>query len=48
VPEWGRVADVLNNNLGAVYVAPIEDPPALLDQTNAEIQAILDEYWASR
>jgi multiple sugar transport system substrate-binding protein len=48
VPEWGRVADVLNNNLGAVYVAPIEDPQALLDQTNTEIQAILDEYWASR
>jgi multiple sugar transport system substrate-binding protein len=47
VPEWGRINDIMNNNLGAVYQEPI-DAQAVLDQTNAEIQAVLDEYWASQ
>jgi multiple sugar transport system substrate-binding protein len=47
VPEWGRVNDIMNNNLGAVYQEPI-DVQTVLDQTNAEIQAVLDEYWANQ
>lgn len=45
VPEWGRINDVLNNNFSAVYLGPI-DARAVLDQTNQEVQQILDEYWA--
>ncbi|MCS6827929.1 MAG: extracellular solute-binding protein [Caldilinea sp.] len=45
VPEWGRINDVLNNNFSAVYLGPI-DAQAVLDQTNREVQQILDEYWA--
>jgi multiple sugar transport system substrate-binding protein len=47
VPEWGRINDIMNNNLGAVYQEPL-DAQAVLDQTNAEIQAVLDEYWANQ
>jgi multiple sugar transport system substrate-binding protein len=47
VPEWGRVSDIMTTNVGAVYQSPI-DAQALLDQTNAEIQAVLDEYWAGQ
>jgi multiple sugar transport system substrate-binding protein len=48
VPEWGRVQDAIENSFGAVYVAPIEDPQAHLDQANEEVQKILDEYWAKQ
>ncbi len=47
VPEWGRINDIMNNNTGAVYQEPI-DAQALLDQTNEEIQAVLDEHWANQ
>jgi multiple sugar transport system substrate-binding protein len=47
-PEWGRVQDVMENSFGQVYVGPIDDPQAVLDQANEEIQAILDEYWAGQ
>lgn len=47
VPEWGRVSDIMTTNVGAVYQSPI-DAQAVLDQTNEEIQAVLDEYWAGQ
>ncbi len=48
VPEWGRVEDVMNNALSLVYSGEEKDAQVILDQANAEIQAILDEYWASQ
>jgi multiple sugar transport system substrate-binding protein len=47
-PEWGRVQEAMENAFGQVYVGPIDDPQAVLDQANEEIQAILDEYWAGQ
>lgn len=48
MPEWGRMQDVIENAFGAVYVEKIEDVPAFMDATNAELQAILDEYWTDQ
>ncbi len=48
MPEWGRMQDVIENAFGSVFVEQIEDVPAFMDLTNAELQAILDEYWANR
>ena len=47
VPEWGRINDIMNNNVGAVYQAPL-DAQQVLDDTNAEIQKVLDDYWAAQ
>lgn len=47
VPEWGRVAEIMDNALGTVFVEPV-DAQSLLDETNAELQAVLDEYWANQ
>ncbi len=48
VPEWGRVADTLNNSLSLIYSGENTDAQAVLDQANTDIQAILDEYWAGQ
>jgi multiple sugar transport system substrate-binding protein len=48
VPEWGRVADAMNNALDLVYSGENTDAQAVLDEANDTIQAILDEYWASQ
>lgn len=47
VPEWGRVNDVMNNNISAVYLGPV-DAQAVLEQTNQELQQIFDDYWAKQ
>jgi len=47
-PEPARVMDVINNTQSLVMVEQLLDAQGLLDQANAEIQAILDEYWASQ
>jgi len=47
VPEWGRVGDTMNYALELLYTGQEKDAQVLLDQANAEIQKILDEYWAS-
>ncbi len=48
MPEWARIHDTLENGFGIVYVEQVENPKDLLDQINGEVQAILDEYWASK
>jgi multiple sugar transport system substrate-binding protein len=48
VPEWGRVAELLDSRLGAVYTQPVDDVEALMNEVNSELQAILDEYWANK
>ncbi len=48
VPEWGRVSDALNNAGSLVTSGTNTDAKAVLDAANAEVQAILDEYWASQ
>lgn len=48
VPEWGRVNDALNNAGSLVTSGTNTDAKAVLDAANAELQAILDEYWASQ
>ncbi len=46
VPEWGRIAESMDNGvMGAVHAEPIDDVAAQMDQVNDEVQAILDEYW---
>jgi multiple sugar transport system substrate-binding protein len=48
VPEWGRVEDVLANTQTLIYTGQADDAQKLMDETNAEIQKILDEYWAKQ
>jgi multiple sugar transport system substrate-binding protein len=46
VPEWGRVDDAINNALTLIYSGENKDGKAVLDEANAAIQGILDEYWS--
>ena len=46
-PEPARVMDVINNTQSLVMIEQPLDAKGLLDQANAEIQKILDEYWAT-
>jgi multiple sugar transport system substrate-binding protein len=48
IPEWGRIADALNNSLSIIYSGEQTDAKAVLDQVNADVQAILDDYWAAQ
>jgi len=48
VPEWGRVEDVLNNVQSLIYTSQVDDAQQALDEANAEVQKILDEYWAKQ
>ena len=47
VPEWGKVNDTLNNLQSILYTEADADVPALMEQGNQDLQAILDEYWAN-
>jgi multiple sugar transport system substrate-binding protein len=48
VPDVGRVNEILANALSKLMTeGENHDAQSLLDETNAEVQAILDEYWAS-
>ena len=47
VPEWARVDDIMNFAYEQAISEPI-DAQAVLDDANAQIQAILDEYNASK
>ena len=48
VPEYGRVDEILANAIDLIYTGENTDAQAVLDQANAEIQQILDEYWANQ
>jgi multiple sugar transport system substrate-binding protein len=44
VPEWSRVEEILGNSSSLVYTGEEKDAQVILDQANAEIQVILDNY----
>ena len=48
VPEYNKIEDVLENARSLIYSGENKDAKAVLDQANAEIQKILDEFWASK
>ena len=49
LPEIGRVGDVLQADVfDVVFTEQIDDTDALLNEINANIQAIFDEYWAGQ
>jgi len=48
VPEWGKVEDAVNYAVELIYTGENTDARAVLDEANATIQGILDEYWASQ
>lgn len=48
VPQWGRVADAMNNALDQIYSGVETDAQVVLDQANDEIQSSLDEYWSKQ
>ncbi len=47
VPEWGRVNDIMNFAYERIFLGETNDAQAVLDEANAQIQAILDEYNAN-
>ncbi len=47
IPEWGKIEDTLNNVQGLMYSGEEKDAQKALDTANAEVQKILDEYWAT-
>jgi multiple sugar transport system substrate-binding protein len=47
IPEWGRANEELNLAQGLIYTGENTDAQAVLDDANATLQSILDEYWAS-
>lgn len=48
VPQWGRVNDVMNFAYEQIFLGENTDAQSVLDTANAEIQALLDEYWAEQ
>ncbi|MBN1285822.1 MAG: extracellular solute-binding protein [Anaerolineae bacterium] len=46
VPEWTKVEDTMEYAGGLIFTGENTDAKAVLDEANAEIQALLDEYWA--
>ncbi len=49
MPEYGRITDLLEAEVyQRVYSEHIEDTDALLEDINAQVQAILDDYWANQ
>ena len=47
IPEWSKIEDALNNGLSLVYSGTEKDAKKVLTDANAEVQKILDEYWAT-
>ncbi len=47
VPDWARVGDALGFATSQVGTGQDKDAQSVLDQANADVQKILDEYWAS-
>ncbi len=47
IPEWGLANDALNFAQGLILTGENTDAQAVLDEANATLQGILDEYWAS-
>mgnify|MGYP000441551116 CR=1 FL=1 len=48
VPDWTKVGDTLNNALSILYAGDNKNAQEILDQANAEVQKILDEYWQNQ
>jgi multiple sugar transport system substrate-binding protein len=48
VPEYGKIEDALENARSLIYSGENKDAQAVLDQANADVQKILDEYWANK
>jgi multiple sugar transport system substrate-binding protein len=46
VVEQQKIGDAMNNALTEVYSGSQKDAKVLLDKVNADVQKILDEYWA--
>jgi hypothetical protein len=48
VPEYSQIRSILASTYESLYAGTNkDDPKALLDSTNAEVQAVLDKYWAT-
>jgi multiple sugar transport system substrate-binding protein len=48
VPEYSQIRSILASTYESLYAGTNkDDPKALLDSTNAEVQAVLDQYWAT-
>lgn len=47
VVEQQKIGDVMNNALSEVYSGSQKDAKVLLDGVNADVQKLLDAYWAS-
>ena len=47
-PQWGRMEDAMALAESRVITGDNTDAQAVLDEANATIQALLDEYWASQ
>jgi multiple sugar transport system substrate-binding protein len=48
VVEQRKINDVMDNGASLIYSGDNKDAQAVLDQENADIQKILDEYWAKQ
>ena len=48
VPAYNKIEDALENARSLIYSGENKDAKSLLDQTNVEVQSILDEYWADK
>lgn len=48
VPQWGRVEDTMAFAQNTIFTGDNTDAQAVLDEANATIQALLDEYWESQ
>src|SRR5262249_11799750 len=47
VPNWGRVNEIMENAGSLIKSGTNKDAKSVLDETNTELQKVLDEYWAS-
>ena len=47
-PQWGRVEDAMALADSKLVTGENTDAQAVLDEANATIQALLDEYWESQ
>ena len=47
-PQWGRVEDAMSLADSQIVTGDNTDAQAVLDEANATIQALLDEYWESQ